>query len=91
MRPVTTNHYTQRSRLLQLLIEARGAEVPLPQILDLRISQFGARIHELRKLGFKITNRTERIAGVVHSYFRLELGEQPTLFGDISPARRYPD
>ena len=82
-------NHTQRAQILQLLIEARGAEVPLPKILDLRISQFGARIYELRKLGFRITNRTERMAGVVHSYFRLELGEQRTLFGDVSADRSY--
>ena len=84
-----SNHNIQRSRLLECLISARGGEVELPEILALGIAQYNARIYELRKLGFRITNRTERIAGVVHSYFRLELGEQPTLFGDIAPERSY--
>ena len=83
------SNHTQRARLLQLLIEARGCEVPLPQILDLKISQYGSRILELRRLGFRITNRTEIISGVVRSYFRLELGQQPTLFDLGAPERSY--
>jgi hypothetical protein len=68
---------TQRAAILRLLIDARGAWVPLPQILDLHISQFGARIFELRRLGFSIENRTERDdSGVVHSWYRV-VGDLP--------------
>jgi hypothetical protein len=63
---------TQRARVLRLLIDAHGAWVPLPQILELRISQFGARIFELRRLGFQIENKTERNdSGAVYSWYRL--------------------
>ena len=63
---------TQRAAILRLLIDARGGWVSLPQILDLHISQFGARIFELRRAGFRIENRTERDdSGVVHSWYRL--------------------
>jgi hypothetical protein len=62
----------QRGRILRLLLDAKGTWVPLPQILELRISQFGARILELRRLNFRIENKTERDdSGVVHSWYRL--------------------
>lgn len=64
---------TQSAALLRLLIAARGAWVPLPEILALGIAQYGARVHELRRLGFNIENRTERVTGTRqrHSWFRL--------------------
>lgn len=62
----------QRDRILQLLEEARGSWVPLPAILSLGVAQYGARVHELRRLGHVIENRTEQHAsGVRHSWFRL--------------------
>lgn len=64
---------TQRARILQVLLEARGQEVPLADILDLRIGQYGSRLLELRRLGFKIRNRTQTIDGRRHSWFRLVL------------------
>jgi Helix-turn-helix domain len=86
---------TQRSRILELLIDARGSWVPLPEILELQISQYGARILELRRMGFIIENRREG----EQSWFRLVPGPESTLkpkrveakpapdslFGDISP------
>jgi Helix-turn-helix domain len=63
---------TQRAQILRLLVEAKGEEVSLQRILDLRISQFGSRIYELRRLGFRIINRTVRAEGQVRSWFRLE-------------------
>ncbi len=68
---------SQRQRILDLLLGARGQEVP--SIVLARISlQYGARVKELRKLGFRISNRTERRAGKVNGYFRIESvpGEQ---------------
>jgi Helix-turn-helix domain len=62
---------TQRFCILRLLIDARGAWVPLLQILDLGIAQYGARILELRRQGFVIENRCERLDGKRHSWFRL--------------------
>jgi hypothetical protein len=62
---------TQRAAILRLLIAACGEEVALPEILALGIAQYSARICELRRLGFRIENRTERRAGSRHSWFRL--------------------
>lgn len=70
---------TQRDRILSLFQSRQNEWVPLPDILDLRISQFGARILELRRLGYDIRNRTEHRGGQVHSWFRLVI-EQPGLF-----------
>ena len=68
---------TQRAAILRLLLDAKGSWVPLPEILALGIAQYGARIHELRRMGFSIENKTERIAGARHPWFRL-LGDVPT-------------
>jgi hypothetical protein len=66
------NAKTQRARILRILVDACGAWVPLPKILELHISQFGARIFELRRTGFHIENKTERDdSGAIHSWYRL--------------------
>lgn len=67
---------TQRDRILRLLIDARGAWVPLPEIIELA-AQYNARILELRRLGFNIENRTERVDGARHSWFRLVSSPAP--------------
>lgn len=66
----------QRNRILEILITARGNDVPS---VDLgRVSlQYGARIKELRELGFTIVNRTVRRDGAVHGYFSLKAGPLP--------------
>jgi len=61
---------TQRQRLFDLL--SCREWVSLPQILDLRVSQYSARIHELRKMGCEIENRTEWKDGELCSWFRLK-------------------
>jgi hypothetical protein len=71
--PAPESANTQRARILRLLIEARGREVPLYEILPLA-AQYNARIWSLRKMGFKIENRTEERDGVRHSWFRLVSG-----------------
>jgi hypothetical protein len=65
------NRESQREQLLSLLRRAHGDWVPLPEILDLRISQYSARICELRKLGHQIENKTARENGETKSWFRL--------------------
>jgi hypothetical protein len=66
---------SQRARILGLLLDAHGAWVPLPEILELHISQFGARIFELRRLGFLVENKIQRDdSGTVHSSYRLVTG-----------------
>jgi hypothetical protein len=72
---VKESRSTQRGRILQLLIATRGDWVPLPTIADCA-AQYNARIHELRRLGFLIENRTKRIDGVKHSWFRLARGPE---------------
>jgi hypothetical protein len=68
---------TQRGRILELLIAARGDWVPLPKITECA-AQYNARIHTLRRLGFRIENRTKEVAGVRYSWFRLVRGpDQP--------------
>jgi hypothetical protein len=62
---------TQRGRILELLIAARGEWVPLPRIAG-RAAQYNARIFELRRLGFRIANRTKDVNGTRPSWFRLE-------------------
>jgi hypothetical protein len=62
---------TRRARILRVLIDARGALVPLPEI-EACAALYNARLFELRRLGFHIENRTERDdAGAVHSRYRL--------------------
>ena len=72
--------HTQRKRLLNLFRENPGQWVGLPKILDLRISQYSARIHELRAQGHIIDNHTRHVDGVVHSWFRLVEPGQAELF-----------
>jgi hypothetical protein len=61
---------TQCAAILGRLDEAHGAEVPLHEILPLA-AQYNARIWSLRKMGFKIVNRTQEVDGVRYSWFRL--------------------
>ena len=68
--PAPESANTQRAKILGRLIEARGQEVPLYELSSLAC-QYGARIFELRRLGFKIVNRTEEVDGVRRSWFRL--------------------
>jgi hypothetical protein len=70
MRPAPESSRTQRSRILGLLISARGGWVPLQEIAACAC-QYGARVYELRKRGFVIVNRTEERDGTRLSWFRL--------------------
>lgn len=65
---------TQQQRILNLLKSRPNEWVPLPQILDLHIAQYGTRIKELRASGHDIKNKTEWIAGEKHSWFRIVIG-----------------
>lgn len=66
------HHKSQRAKILALLIAARGGEVPLPEIIAIA-AQYNARIHELRRLGFRISSRTKIVNSERHSWLRLEL------------------
>ena len=63
----------QTQRIFNLLVVARGSEVPLPAIMRCA-AQYNRCIHNLRRLGLRIINRTEIVNGVKHSWYRLELG-----------------
>jgi hypothetical protein len=78
--PIPDSRASQRGRILELLIAARGEWVASPQIAALAL-QYNSRLFELRRLGFRIENRTKEIAGVRHSWFRLVSGppsDKPT-------------
>jgi len=64
---------SQGGQILQLLISARGAWVPLPKIAQ-HAAQYNSRLFELRRLGFNIENKTKTVDGVRHSWFRLVTG-----------------
>ncbi len=68
---------TQRDRLYTLLYGRRNEWVALPQILELRIAQYGTRLKELRELGADIRNRKEAKDGTVHSWYMLVIPEVP--------------
>jgi hypothetical protein len=72
-----SSRITQRDRLRELLLAAHGGWIPLPQILELKISQFGARLLELRRLGYRIVNRTENVNGKKCSWYKLEPASTP--------------
>ena len=75
----SSNFKTQRQHILDLLMAAEGAEVPLADIM-VCAAQYNACIHALRKRGYKIVNRSETRNGVKHSWYRLE--SSPT---DLTP------
>lgn len=87
----------QQHKILELLAAARGNWVPLPQMLALKISQFGARILELRREGHIIRNKTEHKDGQVLSWYRLEptlgcSGVKAERISSLSPpARSFPE
>jgi hypothetical protein len=61
---------TQHDKLLNLL---RGRDwVPLYEVLQLNIAQYGTRIHELKKRGYIIENHlVEVVGGQRRTAFRL--------------------
>jgi Helix-turn-helix domain len=81
----------QRERILNLLLAAYRSrrEVSLREILDLKISQYSARICELRQEGWRIQNRTARNSnGQRISFFWLEYDRPAVQLSlvDVHPA-----
>lgn len=74
---------TQRAKILEILLNANGNWIGLPQIAACA-AQYNARIFELRRLGFRILNRTKEVDGVRHSWFKLETGPPPKLIAPVS-------
>ena len=73
---------SQRDRVLNALMAARGGEVSCYELNRCSI-QYSSRLTELRKLGYRIISRVERVDGQVHGYFRLDLAS-------IAEARKTP-
>jgi hypothetical protein len=67
---------TQRERILKLLVDACGGWVPLP-VIAAQVSQYNARVFELRRSGHVIENRTKDVEGVRRSWFRLAAPPKP--------------
>jgi hypothetical protein len=73
------NAASQAGRILALLESRNGARVYLLEILSLRISQYNARIHDLRhKYGLRIENGSEP-GRPDHTWFRLVEAAAPHL------------
>ena len=81
----SSNFKTQRQHILDLLMAAEGADVPLADIMACA-AQYNRCIHDLRKRGYKIVNRAETRNGVKHSWYRLE--SSPT---DLTPRTPGPE
>lgn len=60
----------QRGEILSLLRRNKGEWVELPRLLQIA-AQYNARVYELRRAGFGIENKTSRVDGHVHGWFRL--------------------
>ncbi len=83
----TESRISQRGRILGLLLDARGSEVPAPELARISL-QYSARVLELRRLGFRIVNRVETVAGVRRGFFRLVSG--PVAVTSPAPAAAVP-
>lgn len=62
----------QRDAILAVLVAARGGEVSSYELAQISL-QYCARVSELRKLGWVITNRVEHVDGQTRGYFKLDL------------------
>lgn len=64
------NRDTQRGRILQLLKENSGRWVPSYELANIAL-QYGARVLELRRQGYKIENKMQDVNGKTYAAFRL--------------------
>ncbi len=83
----------QRAKILALLTDAKGGEVPLPAIKALA-AQYNSRLLELRRAGFRIPRpRMQIINGQRHTWYRLESTPAPsqTQQKPIAPESLFPD
>jgi hypothetical protein len=93
---VNPSRTTQCTRILELLIAARGEWVPLPTIAN-QAKQYNARIHSLRGQGYRIANRTKLVNGAKHSWYRLEpktpsgTGPQEQVPAALTVAHSFPE
>ena len=76
---------TQETKILELLIRARGGWVPAPDLAAVSL-QYTARVYSLRRLGLAVENRVEGSQdGIRHGFFRLCTGS-PRRPGGAVPA-----
>jgi hypothetical protein len=61
----------QAKRILAVLENFGGDWVPLPRILKLFIANYRMRITELRRAGYNIELKDERVDGQRHTAYRL--------------------
>ena len=70
---------SQCDKILAVLQDYRGEWVPLPRLHQASGSYVvHSRIADLRKRGHAIDHRNEHREGVVHSFYRLNLGAEET-------------
>ena len=63
---------TQCRKLLDLLSEREGQEVPLyPDIMGLYLASHTRRVSDLRKMGHDVQCRIETVEGQKRSFYRL--------------------
>jgi len=60
---------TQRDKIKLLFEQSPDRWIPLPEILNLHVAQYNARIKELRDSGMEIINKWQIVDGVKHSWF----------------------
>jgi len=79
---------SQCQRIRELFYRQPNEWIPLTIFLDMRISQYGARIMELRRSGMVILNKTKRVGHETHSWFKYvpadEAGQQE-MFNEVYP------
>lgn len=73
---------TQACRLRTMFVTRPKEWIGLPEILQMGIAQYNARIFDLRKSGMTILNRTETVCGEVRSWFMYEPKEKQQNFLD---------
>jgi hypothetical protein len=87
----STQSKTQTGEILRLLIDGRGTRVvPFPEIMA-RAAQYNARILELRRMGFNIENRTDRVNAMRRSWFWLISSPVPEPSELARPATKWED
>lgn len=64
-----TKRKTQVQRLKELFESRPNQRIPLPEILSMGISQYGARIFELRQEGMPIVNEGVTVDGIRKTWF----------------------
>jgi hypothetical protein len=82
-----TERRTQDVRILKLLIETHGSDVPLPIIMRCA-AQYNRCIYNLRTAGFRILQRSEKQNGILHSWYRLEIDVPEDLTPKPQPPKR---